>query len=136
MREIKFRGKDVVGNWYIGNLAIVKHDIHNGAGTIKAGSYISNESGVPFAYQIRPETVGQFTGLHDKNGVEIYEGDKVSTDLDRPFNIVIFRAGAFRFNCNDGEEDYHDAILPSHEEGTTYSYGEVIGNIHEGETTY
>ncbi|MFA5628609.1 MAG: YopX family protein [Thiohalomonadaceae bacterium] len=131
MREILFRGKDIAGNWYAGNLSVVKEDMHNGAGTIKAGSYISNEYGMPFAYQVRPETIGQFTGLVDKNGNKIFEGDIISTDLARDFLVVEFKGGAFVFNCNDGEDDYYDHINASHELDNEYKYGQIIGNIHD-----
>lgn len=65
MRQIKFRGKRLDnGQWVYGHYTEGSPDYH----------YIANPDGS--VWQIAPETLGQFTGLLDKAGKEIYEGDK------------------------------------------------------------
>ena len=74
----------------------------------------------------------QYTGLKDKNGKKIYEGDIISTDLSRPYLVVEFRNGAFMFHCHDEGKDYYDYINPpADDEINQYHWGEVIGNIYE-----
>ncbi|HEL6782261.1 TPA: hypothetical protein UPK99_002873 [Listeria monocytogenes] len=127
MRPIEFKAQNVNGVWVCGNFSILKKKI----GNVTAGSYISNSAGAPFAYKVRPETVGQFTGLTDKNGKKIFEGDIVeiieidafgNLDWNRLKGKVMFSEGAWLVT------DSGSFAIPLWSEINEI---EVIGNIHE-----
>lgn len=138
MRTIKFRGMDVNGSWYYGNLSIVT-DKRSGAPS--AGSYISNSVGCPFAYQVRPETVGQLTGNTDKFGKnDIYEGDIIEIEYypDLPTTRDLDEL-VVRTVCRYGTDCSFHLRGIGKAERVTYSVNfggsaikrkEVIGNIH------
>lgn len=114
MREIKFRAKvlgtDALAYGYLSKDAVDTY-------------YITSQDGVD-TYVIDPETVGQFTGLKDKNGVEIYEGDITSS------GYVIFWE---KEKCLFGEhwfQGYHK-IWSVASYPIDVSRIEVIGNIHQ-----
>lgn len=127
MREILFRGKplgDLHGKFIYGSLGVLDTGL---CAIYHCFGFKDDEMELVYI-----NTVGQYTGLTDKNGRKIFEGDIVTTDINRPYLIVEFRDGCFMFNCNDGGKDYYDIMLPITEEPhTEYKYGEVIGNIYD-----
>lgn len=126
MREIKFRGKvaDEPNEWVYGYLTN-----ENTIYQPREMKYSKN-CGVG-VFTVIPESIGQFTGLYDKDDVEIYEGDvieyKDSTGLHK--ETVIFDKGCFYvgFHCGSSTRVAPKLI------NTRIS--KVIGNIYESEVT-
>ena len=122
MREIKFRGKRVDnGEWVFGDLIHRNEMLFINVYKTDFGYY---------AYEVPAvtKTVGQFTGLKDKNGKEIYEGYVVLCDrhINDAFDKTTFLIGIDEYFRYQGISKLGNEI--SVEE---FEYAEVIGNIHD-----
>ena len=86
-------------------------------------------NGVPNMTKVDPATVGQFTGLCDKNGVKIFEGDILRDGLGDDGVVTYFESiASFKYqvgnevwNLNEGDPN----------RSTQLQYTEIIGNIHD-----
>lgn len=119
-REIKFRGKTVNEGEWIESMTIAK-------GTIKSKRYDVFMEIDPVRNKwkgIISDTLGQFTGVYDKAGKEIYEDD-ILTQGERGYKVV-FKNGSFWLINHYGTASYQVCKSDIEEYGF-----EVIGNIHD-----
>ena len=131
MRTIKFRGKNRDKNeWVNGDLVVDEDGMHNVVrAKIITHCFTKSFQGGGFDHYsistlVEPKTIGQFTGLLDKNGMEIYEGDVVHLGDPRITYVLLWldcglkakQIGAYGSFC-----------------GVTY-WAEtmtIVGNIHD-----
>ena len=134
MREIKFRGKRLDnGEWIYGSL-LVSHFKDDK----KERYFITQFSGnYTFEHEVDPNTVGQFTGLRDKNGRDIWEGDIFKEDGSGIVRSVFRVPGGLAFEDNPVSfgYDHRAPVYPYSSIAEMQSVSwlsqccEVIGNI-------
>ena len=120
MRTIKFRAQDIASNkWLYGDLRHHKDDV-----------CIFEQEGNK-GEQVKRDTIGQYTGMHDKNGKEIYEGDiiRLVTGYKRNHD------GTFVEQAKEITVEYDLASFNICSFALVTDNIEVIGNIHDNPLT-
>lgn len=120
MREILFRGKEIgINRWVHGSL-----DIHKSGVVV-----IMSEEIVTSIYaRVDPDTVGQYTGLTDKNGKKIFEDDLVRVEVAKIDFVAVckFYSGSFGLVWHYMGAERYSAFT-----GMCHAEYEVIGNVYD-----
>lgn len=124
MREILFRGKRTYnGRWIYGSLVV-----DSSGNTYIVWEYESckgvKQSISSKTISVIPSTVGQYTGLTDKNGVKIFEGDIVAIENEGVYAAIKYNDSNAAFYVED--EDHEEYLGEAWETDVV-----IIGNVHD-----
>lgn len=127
-RTIRFRGKDRE-NWHYGDLVQeIRHNdnkLFEGIITHIRNFEYKNGDYVGYTFPVKSETIGQFTGLYDKNGKEIYEGDIVYWESAKKNYKVIFVDGGYCLDTPGFATDLYRC------EDSKGNHLKIVGNIYD-----
>lgn len=127
MREILFRGMRADNNKWIEGSLIVDYPCCKNKVDESVKQYfildLKTSDEKVKSIQVIPETIGQYTGLIDKNGKMIFEGDILSTCFG--IGVVKYTKGIFIIVLIEHEKEQHTTLF------SISNNGKIIGNIHD-----
>ena len=129
-REILFRGKRTDnGEWVYGFYFEENH-----LGLIKYGIIrYERLEGKDVSYEVDPSTIGQFTGLLDKNGTKIFEGDVLNV-MDWGIKPSLIGTSFIEWDTEENGWNFHELLIEDrYDFRRCFPHSLVIGNIHDKE---